>query len=168
MLGTMKLQGKEVDFDNWMHTNQPESKYAWSGEWFEYCAFIRDRILPLFGSKFKIVGLHYSKSIVCPVIKTRYKGVDIIWQFNFYYWQIMVKSPFPIILTANELELYQVSSGYLFYQGIPNEYQFSPYLDTNNKKFALSCHSDGFIDIWAFALKLKSSIDEYCRNKGKH
>ena len=138
--------------------NEPEDGMIYRRSWWYNNAFIRDRLLTLFNSKeAEVIGTHYSKSIECPVIKTVYKGVEVIWQYNFYDWQIMIKS--PIELKLFNLKLYKADGDYLYYQGIPEEYQFKKYSKTNNKEFAISIYGNE-LDVWAFATSLKIAIDK--------
>lgn len=142
----------------WFVENQPGDEMKYKRSWWDKNVFIRDRLLDLFNSKeAEVIGTHYSKSIECPVIKTVYKGVEIIWQYNFYDWQIMIKS--PIELKLFNLKLYKADGDYLYYQGIPEEYQFEKYSKTNNKEFAISIYGNE-LDVWAFATSLKIAIDK--------
>ena len=103
----------------------------------------------------EVIGTHYSKGIACPVIKTVYKGVEIIWQYNFYSWQIMIKS--PKFINLKNLKLYTADGDYFYYQGIPAEYQFKPYAKSNRREFAINVYGE-LMDVWAFALELKKAI----------
>ena len=147
-------------YDNiqkWFVENKPSENMLCETVWWKNNCFIRDRLLKLFPHYYaEVIGTHYSKSIECPVIKTGYKGVEIIWQYNFYDWQIMIKSPVELELT--NLELYSADADYLYYQGIPDEYKFERYSKTNKKQFAIDVSGDLF-DVWAFALELKKAID---------
>ena len=141
----------------WFVENQPGDEMKYKRSWWDKNVFIRDRLLDLFNSKeAEVIGTHYSKSIECPVIKTVYKGVEIIWQYNFYDWQIMIKSPRELKLF--NLKLYTADGNYLYYQGIPEEYKFEKYSKANNKEFAINIYGDEF-DVWAFATSLKIAID---------
>ena len=148
-------------YDNiqkWFVENKPAENMMMGTNWWINNCFIRDRLLKLFPHYIaEVVGVHYSKSIKCPVIKTGYKGVVIIWQYNFYDWQIMVKSCEDLEL--NNLELYNADGTYFFYQGIPEEYKFQPYSKANKKEFAINIYGDQF-DVWGFALELKKAIDK--------
>ena len=142
----------------WFVENQPGDEMKYKRSWWDKNVFIRDRLLDLFNSKeAEVIGTHYSKSIECPVIKTVYKGVEIIWQYNFYDWQIMIKSPRELKLF--NLKLYTANGDYLYYQGIPVEYKFEKYSKTNNKEFAINIYGDE-LDVWAFATSLKIAIDK--------
>ena len=143
---------------NWFMENEPSDVMSYHKAWWNNNVFIRDRIVDgLFNSKeAEVIGTHYSKSIACPVIKTVYRGVEVIWQYNFYHWQIMIKS--PVELKLFNLKLYKADGDYLYYQGIPEEYQFEKYSKTNNKEFAISIY-DNELDVYAFATSLKIAID---------
>ena len=144
---------------NWFIENEPSEDMLYREEWWNNNIFIRDRLLNLFDSEeAEVVGTHYSKSILCPIIKTVYKGVEIIWQYNFYDWQIMIKSPKELKLF--NLKLYKADGDYLYYQEIPEEYRFfKKYSKTNNKEFAINIYGNE-LDVWAFATSLKIAINK--------
>ncbi len=145
------------NIQNWFVENQPDDQMRYKEAWWKNNLLIRDRLLKLFPHYIaEVIGTHYSKSIECPVIKTGYKGVEIIWQYNFYDWQIMINS--PVDLELRDLELYNADGTYFFYQGIPDKYKFQPYSKTNKKQVAIDISGDLF-DVWAFALELKKAID---------
>jgi hypothetical protein len=151
---------KELDtkVQKWFLDNEPSDEMRYKDIWWRNNVFIRDRILVLFNSKeAEVIGTHYSKSIKCPIIKTVYKGVEVIWQYNFYDWQIMIKSNKEIKLEF--LELCNANGNYFYYQGIPNEYQFEPYSKKNKKHFAINIRGNNHLDVWAFTLELRKAID---------
>ena len=142
----------------WFNLNEPEDTCVYKKTWWKNNMFIRDELVyRLFNDgQAEIVGTHFSKSIECPVIKTYYKGVEVLWQYNFYNWQIMVKS--DKALELKDLDYVGANADYFFYQGIPTEYQFKPYSKDNKKEFAISTHSNLY-DVFAFAVELKKAID---------
>ena len=151
----MQLNTKIRD---WIVENEPGKDMLYREVWWKNNMFIRDRLLSLFDSEgAEIVGTHRSKSIVCPVIKAVYKRVEIVLQYNFYNWQIMIKS--PVELKLLNLDLYKADGDYLYYQGIPEEYRFEKYSKENNKEFAISIFGD-LLDVYAFAISLKLAIDD--------
>ena len=142
---------------NWFIENEPSEDMLYRREWWDNNIFIRDRLLSLFDSEeAEIVGTHRSKSIVCPVIKAVYNGVEIVFQYNFYDWQIMIKS--PVELKLLNLDLYKADGDYLYYHGIPEEYRFEKYSKENDKEFAIDIYGDK-LDVYAFAVSLKLAID---------
>ena len=150
----------EVKLQLWLEEHEPADKMLWRKAWWNNNRFIRDDLLQkFFGYDYEIVGSHYSKSIECPVILVKYKGVDIILQYNFYDWQIMIKSEKP--LTLVDLDLFNANGDYFYYQGIPHEYCFKKYSETNNKEFAIDIHAydDYHDDVILFMYMLKKSID---------
>jgi hypothetical protein len=153
------MKDMTTKIQNWFMENEPSDVMNYHKAWWNNNVFIRDRIVEeLFNSKeAEVIGTHYSKGIVCPVIKTVYKEVEIIWQYNFYDWQIMIKS--PVELKLFNLKLYKADGDYLYYQGIPEEYQFEKYSKTNNKEFAIDIYGDQ-LDVYAFATSLKIAIDK--------
>ena len=142
---------------NWFLNNEPSETLLYHKTWWDNNVFIRDRIVEsLFNTtEAEVIGTHYSKGIACPVIKTVYKGVEIIWQYNFYSWQIMIKS--PKFINLKNLKLYTADGDYFYYQGIPAEYQFKPYAKSNHQEFAINVYGE-LMDVWAFALELRKAI----------
>lgn len=147
----------QIKLQLWLEEHSPGLTYLWHDNWWGKNIFIREDLFKLFGYDYEIVGSHYSKSIECPVILVKYNGVEIILQYNFYYWQIMVKSSEAIEL--NNLDLYRATCDYFYYQGIPEEYRFKQYSDTNNKQFAI-CIGDNLKYVYAFMVMLKITIDK--------
>lgn len=153
------MKDMTTKIQRWFLENNPEDCMSYKQIWWKNNVFIRDRLLKLFNSsKAEVVGQHYSKSIKCPVIKTTYKGIEIIWQYNFYDWQIMVKSNKH--LNLRQLKLYEANGDYLYYQGIPEEYRFKKYSKTNSKEFAINISSSDELDVWGFALELRKAIGD--------
>lgn len=153
----MKNFDKTEKIQAWFNSHKPEENMLWSKSWMEHNVFIRDNIVEMLSDKVaEVVGTHYSKSIECPVIKTYYKGVEVLWQYNFYNWQIMVKSNKDLELT--DLDYIGADADYFFYQGIPTEYQFKPYSKDNKKEFAISTVFSKYC-VFAFAVELKKAID---------
>ena len=149
---------KAEKIQKWFNLNEPEDTYVYKKTWWKNNMFIRDELVyRLFNDgQAEIVGTHFSKSIECPVIKTYYKGVEILWQYNFYNWQIMVKSDKDLEL--KDLDYVGANADYFFYQGIPTEYQFKPYSKDNKKEFAISTVFSKYC-VFAFAVELKKAID---------
>ena len=151
--------GRLADFQIWLERHEPKDTMIWKKSWWERNIFIRDRLLDkLFKSAtYKLIGSHYSKSIECPVVLVRYKGAEIVLQYNFYDWQIMVRS--PKALKLGMLEENDAKGDYFYYQGIPTEYHFKQYDATNNcKEFAIDI-SDDLYNAWGIMLELKRAID---------
>ena len=150
------------DLQIWLEANEPEDKMLWKKSWWHRNCFIRDRLLKkLFGTDYKIVGEHYSKSILLPVVLVKYKDVEIILQYNFYDWQVMINSKKALQL-AN-LDLYDADGDYFYYQGIPQKYCYKKYSADNNKQFAVDISDrsdDQLFDVYAFMLMLKEAIDK--------
>lgn len=152
----MNKKVNDKKLQDWIIANIPEDKMLWKEKWSDRVCFMRDRLIHIFSDSYKIVGQHWSKSIINPVILTKYKDVEIVWQYNFYDWQIMIKSKRPLVLP----ETCFVKLGtYFYYQGIPDKYHFKPYSETNNLKFGI-CLVDDLLDVYAFVVILKTLIDE--------
>ena len=109
----------QIKFQLWLEEHQPEDNMLWKSSWWDRNVFIREDLFKFFGYDYEIVGSHRSKSIECPVVLVKYKNTEIILQYNFYDWQVMVKSKEAVEL--NYLDLYHAAGDYFYYQGIPEE-----------------------------------------------
>ena len=147
----------QIKFQLWLEEHEPGTNFLWHDAWWNRNVFIREDLFKLFGYDYEIVGKHYSKSIECPVILVKYKNAEIIFQYNFYDWQIMVNSNEAVEL--NNLDLCHATGKYFYYQGIPEEYRFEQYSDTNNKQFAIDIYDD-LKYVFAFMIMLKIAIDK--------
>ena len=148
----------------WTEEHEPDPDLKWEKDWWKRIIFIRTTLLEeVFGYKYEIIGTHYSKSIECPVILVKYRNVEIVLQFNFYFWQVMVSSKRAIKLDC-DLKLIHADYDYFYYQGIPENYCFKEYSETNNKKFAI-CIDDNLMHVYAFMIMLKTSIDVAANKK---
>jgi hypothetical protein len=152
------MKDMTTKIQEWISSNIPAEHFTYKKNWSRNNCFIRDRLIEtLFNSKeAEVIGTHVSKSILCPVVKTYYKDVEIIWQYNFYGWQIMINS--PVELKLFNLKLYSATGNYLYYQGIPEEYQYKQYSKSDRQKFAINITGDDLLDVWAFALELRKAI----------
>ena len=79
------MKDMTTKIQKWFLDNEPSKELLYHKTWWSNNVFIRDRIVErLFNTtEAEVIGTHYSKSIECPVIKTVYKGVEILWQYNF-------------------------------------------------------------------------------------
>ena len=70
---------KTEKIQKWFLENEPSDDFKYKNHWWENNFFIRDNIVNFFNDKeAEVVGTHYSKSILCPVVKTYYKDVEIL------------------------------------------------------------------------------------------
>lgn len=138
-------------FQKWLIDHKPSDNMVYKDAfWHTYC-FLRDRILPMFTDQFyseeydydalekeidentDVVGEHRSKSIIHPVVRIVYKGVEIVFRYNFYNYEIAVISPKAIKLPMKRLFSSKKTS--FFYQGFPEEYKIEEKYEDNNCKF---------------------------------
>lgn len=64
-----------------------------------------------------VIGEHWSKSIVNPVLRIVYRGVQMVFRYNFYDYELAVIGNIPIILPERLL-----TAEHFFYQGFPEKY----------------------------------------------
>lgn len=155
--------------------HDPDKEYIYRDGWWRAYCFIRDKILPLMTDaavvdydamckeidrNTEIIGAHWSKSILHPVIKISYRDVTIVFRYNFYNYEIAVISDIPIDL---QKYLRRYNNRTYFYEGFPEEYQLkTPYSRRHNKEFMAYC-GDHY-DFFTFCVILKDQIDK-CRRK---
>lgn len=164
----------DIKFQKWLLDHQPDDNMRWKDDfWFTYC-FWRDRILPMFTDKFfgkyagyettikeidkntEIVGEHWSKSIINPVVKITFKGVEIVFRYNFYDYEIAIISQKPIELPKKKL--FRSKEESFFYQGFPDEYQVKERYEDNNRKFIAKIYDHyGF---YTFMFLLRAAISK--------
>ena len=165
----------ELKFQEWLMEHQPENKYLYKDRWCNTYVFIRDKILPLMtdsavvdynamleeiNRNTEIVGTHWSKSLLHPVIKINYRDVTIVFRYNFYNYEIAVISDIPIDLPKY---LRRCNNRTYFYEGFPEEYQLkTPYSRRHNTEFMAYC-GDHY-DFFTFCVILKDQIDK-CRRR---
>lgn len=171
------MKNIELNLQKWLMENKPDDNMVYKPEFCTRYTFIMNTIIPLFSnyihtnnniydsnyyndyanylnSIHSIVGTHISKSIDHPVIKIVYKGVDIVFRYNFYNFEITVKGNTHI--NMNLINRIQNQSGLFFYEGFPKEYRLDPDIITD-KCFSFSV--DNSYDFYTFMFLLKNAID---------
>ncbi len=162
----------DTKFQKWLLDHQPNDNMRWKDAfWHTYC-FWRDDILPMFTDylyseqfswdAFKneldkntdVIGEHWSKSIINPVMKITYKGVEIIFRYNFYNYEIVVISPKPIELPKNNL--FSSKKASFFYEGFPDEYKIKERYEDNKCRFA--AHISDHYRFYTFMFLLQREI----------
>ena len=163
----------KLDFQTWLEENQPKETMIYRNAWWNTYVFWRDAVIPLMTEKrltdfsklnefeqyvndcHKVVGIHTSKSIVHPVLKIVYKGITIVFRYNFYDYEITVVGDIPLSIPRDYIPNEKDS---FFYQGFPEEYKINKkYTEENNKAFSLKLSSN--YDFYAFLVFIKNEID---------
>jgi len=141
----------DTKLQQWLINHEPKDEMLWKDAFWNTYVFWRDRILPMFTDEFyknnwdydklieeinrnsDIVGEHWSKSILNPVMRIVYKGVTIVFCYNFYGYEVAVISDKPIELPM-EL-LFMSGSASFYYYGFPKEYMVKEHYEDNKCKF---------------------------------
>ncbi len=166
----------ETKFREWLINNKPSDSMIYSNAFWETYNFWEHMILPLFTDAYyadsiatynkvndeinkniDIVGIHRSKSIVHPVIKITYKGVEIIFRYNFYNYEVVVISPNPIKLPKKNL--FSSKRASFFYEGFPSEYKIEERYEDNKCKFA--AHINDHYRFYTFMFLLERKISKW-------
>lgn len=142
----------DTKFQRWLMNHKPDDNMLWKDAfWHTYC-FWRDEILPMFTDPLSnkicncsellkgeidrntdVIGEHRSKSIVNPVVRITYRGVEIVFRYNFYDYEVAAISSKPIELPMEKLFFSKEAN--FFYQGFPKEYQIEDRYEDNNCTF---------------------------------
>lgn len=162
----------KTKLQEWAIVHEPKDEMLWKKSYWDTIIFWRDRIIPnLFWDKkysndfdkfvqeinnnTEIVGEHWSKSIINPVLKISYKDCIIIFRYNFYDYEIAVINNKPINIIQKGLFTSKNESFY--YQGIPEEYQLKDRYEDNKKQFMVNVRDH--YDFYTFMFLLKNAID---------
>ncbi len=157
----------------WCNNHIPKSTMIWREPWYNAYSFWDFHILPMFSNSWQeshdldryheeinemidIVGEHWSKSIIHPVMRIIYKGVTIVFRYNFYDYNITVISPFPLSLPVDALSKSE-NRYILFHEGFPDEYVVDGRYNTNQSEFMASVRDH--YDFYTFMFLLKQEID---------
>lgn len=168
------------NFQNWLLDHDPSDDMKYKQAWWDVYVFIRDKIIPMFdlvdketyhklhgedyfkkktesiNSFVEVIGTHWSKSILHPVIKLTYKGVTFVIRYNFYDYEIAVIGDIPITLPSR---LFYSKDEQFFYQGFPEEYQLKErYFDGAEKFMASVIYKHEF---FTFMFLMRDIIDKY-------
>lgn len=174
---------RECKFQEWLLVNEPEDKYIYKRAWWDQYTFWRDKILPMFtdqfykemcngwwdklieelGKNLEIVGTHYSKSIIHPVLKIEYRGVTILANYNFYGYEVEVFSPKEIHLPMNQL--FRSKKANFFWYGYPDEWITKERYEDNKKTFVAEINDR--YDFYTFMYLLQRQIYKNSKLRGK-
>ena len=167
----------ESNFQKWLVDHMPEDKMLYKKQFSDYMVFWRDRIIEKFyptydrnyndevlirdhNKNVEIIGTHMSKSILHPVVRIKYKGVEIVFRYNFYDYDIAIIGDIPLDIPMNGL-FGSLSFTHYFNvgcEGFPEEYKLKSYYETNKCKF-MACLFDHY-QFYTFMFLLKNEIDK--------
>lgn len=172
----------DTNFQKWIMKHIPEDKMLYKKQFETYIVFWRDHILHMFypiwdypgvenrdnmvelqNKNIEVVGTHWSKSIEHPCVRLTYKGVDIVFRYNFYDYEIAVIGDIPLNLPMDGLFVSKglgesdTSFGF-FYQGFPEKYQLKKYYEDDNSTFMAS--TTNHYKFHTFMYILKNEIDK--------
>lgn len=167
----------DTNFQKWLEEHIPEDKMLYRNKFSDYMVFWRDRILDRFyptydrnyndeslirehNKNVEIIGTHWSKSIEHPVVRIKYKGVEIVFRFNFYDYDIAIIGDIPLDIPMKGLfgSLSFKNSFKCGCEGFPKEYKLDCYYETNKCKF-MACLFDHY-QFYTFMFLLKNEIDK--------
>lgn len=168
---------KNEKLQHWLMTHQPSDNMLYKEAWWEYLVFIRDKIIAdmfywpmvcdlnvdfeeqkrLMSENYDIVGTHRSKSIEHPVILMRYKGVEIVFRYNFYDYEVTVISDKDIELPDG---LFDKDEKYFYYQGFPEKYQIKTPYSKSKKQFSVNISTPCSYNFYTFMFLLKNELDK--------
>lgn len=170
---------RNSNFQNWLIDHDPDDNLLWKKSFWSVYVFIRDTIIPMFEIKadelhdiwgdeyFKrkkasidsfveVIGEHWSKSILNPVIKLTYKGVTFVFRYNFYDYEVAVIGDVPI--TLPDRLIYSQDRSF-FYQGFPDEYKLKNRYHDGTTTFIAGMNRD--YQFYTFMFLMRDIIDKY-------
>lgn len=171
----------DTNFQKWIMSHIPEDKMLYKKGFENYIVLWRDKIItmfyPVWGSDIdevdainkqnenvEVVGTHWSKSIEHPCVRIRYKGIDIVFRYNFYDYEIAVVGDIELDLPMKGLfaskSIGDPDDKYFgfFYQGFPGEYIIKNYYEDNKAIFMASIPDH--YRFHTFMYILKNEIDK--------
>ena len=168
---SFKIYFPETKYQQWLNKNNPPDRMAWRDQFWIYNIFWRGNIADLFHARdgyqqdsehgvcwydsiISVIGEHYSKSIVNPVLRIIYRGVTMVFRYNFYDYEVAVIGDIPIILPER-----LIPSKSFFYQGFPKEYQIEERYTHGATKFICGCNSH--YEFYTLMFLLQECIDSY-------
>lgn len=157
---------------SWFEAHIPEEKMIFKKPWIDAYSFWDYHILPLFSNawnesydldafhedinqRIEVVGEHWSKSILHPVLKITYKDVIVVIRYNFYDYNIAVISPKPLTLPISTL--FESREQQYMHQGFPEKYVVDGRYETNKCEFM--AYVDNHYKFYTFMFLLKQEID---------
>lgn len=147
----------DMKLHEWLMSHQPEDKMLWKDAFWATYAFWQNDILPMFTDEYykknwdldkliveinensDIVGEHWSKSIIHPVMKIKYKDVTIVFRYNFYNYEIAVISDKPIKIPM--AQLFDSKEASFCYEGFPEDYKVEDRYEDNKCCFIASVYN---------------------------
>lgn len=150
----------ETTLHRWMLDNNPSDSMVYKEPFWRHYTFIEDEILGMiaklitnnevnridgsYTSKIdeisEIVGSHYSKSILHPVIKITIYDTTIVFRYNFYDYEVAIISEHEIDLPIDDY-LFRSRGESFYYQGFPDKYILQDKYPDNRKSFMASITS---------------------------
>lgn len=162
---------KKLNLEEWLMKHSPKETMIYKDAFWNAYVYMRDVLLSrLFNDKnyktydefidnmneiHEVVGEHWSKSILHPVIKIVYKGTTIIFRYNFYDYEIAIFSDHPVHIP--NMDLFTSKGESFYYQGFPDEYIVDDRYEDNKCKFIARVSST--FDFHAFMYLLKLDIE---------
>ena len=162
---------KELNLQEWLMEHPPKETMIYKNSFWNEYVYMSDILLGrLFNDKdyktydefidnmnkiHEVVGEHWSKSILHPVIKIVYKGTTIVFRYNFYDYEIAVISDHPVYIP--NMDLFTSKGESFYYQGFPEEYIINDRYEDNKYKFMANVRST--FDFHAFMYLLKLDIE---------
>lgn len=158
-----RLSGQpRTSLQQWIEGNPVRDEMLWKGAFGQQVMFIRDNIVPVFGTGLNydqmrdavsVISTHRSKSIELPVYQLERPDRDlrVVLRNNFYNWKMSVLSGTPIQANFDGLfhttppiepdytgdELHPV-----YFEGFPRDLIFSYFAESDRRRWSAEIQSD--------------------------
>ena len=167
--------------NDWWSNNKPDENLIYKNGLTEQCVFVRDKLMGnlflciatdyLKYKKFwderckilddfmpDVIGTHYSKSVLLPVMEMDLSkiGLKIVLRNNFYDWCISVESENEV--DCDFMGLITDQKGY--FEGFPSDRIYKNYSENNKKNFSVVLNDK--YEVYTFVYLLRNwTIKEY-------
>ena len=154
-----------VDVTAWIRVNEPDENLIYAKDLGDQVCFVRDRLCQLLRSTYEelrdnpplVISTHYSKSVKLPVFQINLEkyGIEMVLRYDFYDWQISVKSDKPLDFDYMGLFNPTEEISYLYCEGFPRDKVYGSY-EQSHSQFTIEIGSH--YDLYTFIFLLKNYL----------
>lgn len=154
----------------WLGEHTPNDNLIYKEGYWHQAMFVRDTIAGLlmagercdeetglerYQSLIKVVSSHRSKSVLLPVYRINWHGIEFTMRDNFHGWWVSVNSEYPLDMDFEEIFYDPKEGSHVHPEGFPSECIYGPYSESN-QQFTVEFGSQ--YSIWFFFYKIKRFV----------
>lgn len=138
------LHVEGVELQEWANAHEPKDGMLWKRGYWDQITFVRDTLPQVFFKTYtqfkanpvRVVGDHTSKSIDLPVYSIKVGDLEIRMRYNFYDWQVSVRSEKSIPDTFFSLINKDEVIHNVYFEGFERNWIFGSY-NQNPQEFSV-------------------------------